>query len=250
MSLPARPPRPPCLPPFSDVRGPSVPNAPGAWQSLGSVPEPRKTDPSEPIDANAPVFSEMCRILINRSHWSYVALNQHLIAKNGPISGNSVRPRTRIHSQEAGPGTAMADNEPGMSFGFRGKGPEGAFPRPELAPLAPRQQASSLAVLFRCRARRLGHRVQARVAPRRGSGAAKLESYLFSRDPAPRVPHAPGFVLRTSCGLQSFGRARSGRLKDRQSRAIAVPCAPRIILPSAAAGCLPAACGSRIHPGE
>jgi hypothetical protein len=80
----------------------------------------------------------MCRILINRTHWAYLAMFQGLTAKKGPIFAKIAPSRTRIRwDGDTGrkalrpyPRTTRFErrpaqphpcpkNDPGMSFGVR-----------------------------------------------------------------------------------------------------------------------------------
>ena len=56
-------------------------------------------NPSEPIERKLGLFNEMCRVLINRTHWSYVDVAQVLTAKKSRILWESVRSRTRIQPE-------------------------------------------------------------------------------------------------------------------------------------------------------
>lgn len=56
----------------------------------------RKTNPIEPIELKACVLREMPKILINRTHWTYLVIFQRNAAKNSAIFAKSVCSRTRI----------------------------------------------------------------------------------------------------------------------------------------------------------
>jgi hypothetical protein len=75
----------------------------GARERPGSHPERRETKPIEAIEVKPWQFNEMYLILINRSHWIYLAFFQMITSKNRPISGNCGSPRTRIQRKAGSP---------------------------------------------------------------------------------------------------------------------------------------------------
>lgn len=104
MRFPARPPHSARLPRSEGRFGPGDAARAADCRHPGRCLSPRaraKTNPIEPIEVNSRCIKQMLQILINRTHWSYLAVIQVLAAKKNPKFENCVRSSSRTRIREA-----------------------------------------------------------------------------------------------------------------------------------------------------